>query len=186
MDPLQLLDPKSFHKSEANLKKRARRESPGSREQTPLPLRLSPPPANFVFDSAASNGQYEDDEDEEISMGTMIEKAHNITRREERPSKKLKVDEGSNFAHKFVGGKGGEISEYIRAVRQDGAEFQPPGMSDDGSEFKEGAKGLNDAVKDDLPQESSTTEMGDKPTEVVDLTGGRVFSKFRVLNKLTQ
>ena len=129
----------------------------------------------FVFDSAVSDGATaEDDGQDDTGMGSMIEKAHNVGGREDRPAKRQRVDEDSGSVYKFTGGKGGEISEYIKSVRKEGADLQQPEMESDGSMLGEApVEGLKHNVTFlDKPSEGNSIPktVADASTDVVDLT----------------
>lgn len=63
-------------------------------------------------------------------IGNLIERVHNVSQREERPSKKQKTepfedddnDKGSKFGG---GGKGGDLGEYIKEKKKEGIETGP-------------------------------------------------------------
>ena len=59
-------------------------------------------------------------------MGSLIERVHNVSQREERPQKKQKIDtfeEDDKYKKNFGGGgKGGEIGEYIKQKKKEGIE----------------------------------------------------------------
>ena len=82
----------------------------------------SPPPKN----PSAVNGHKRDvDEYESQGMGSLIERVHNVSGREERPQKKQKSTETfeDDTDKKPIyggGGKGGEIGEYMRQKKQEG------------------------------------------------------------------
>ena len=133
----------------------------------------------FVFDSGASGGNFYDNNDDEgdLSMGTMIEKTHNIAEREERPFKRQKIDESSNGVHNFNGGKGGEISDYIRTARQDGAELSPLGTDAESPGSKnelEGEYDTDSVFENGRGEASLDPEERAKSKTIVDLTMGKV------------
>lgn len=59
-------------------------------------------------------------------MGSLIERVHNVSQREERPQKRQKVetfeDESEKKAIHGGGGKGGEIGEYLKQKKKEGIE----------------------------------------------------------------
>ena len=66
-----------------------------------------------------------DDQMDGQGMSSFIERVHNVTQREERPSKKQKRDafDDDDQEKKAIhggGGKGGEIGEYMRQKKKEG------------------------------------------------------------------
>ncbi|MCJ1474455.1 hypothetical protein MMC13_003113 [Lambiella insularis] len=120
-DPKQLLNPKSFDTKKRN-----------DEEMVLLPSHAADKPTSqpqFVFDSPGSESPKRPyDEEDSAGLGNFIERVHNVSRREERPVKKLKsthqTEEGPEAPQdSFVGGsKGGEIGEYMKLKRQQGQE----------------------------------------------------------------
>ena len=122
--PRQLLDPKGFDKSQRQ------------KEQNSLPsdsILISPPTSSRSLHEHTDNetallngnGKRNHDEYEEQGMGSLIERVHNVTERQERPQKKPKsetfdeddIEKKAAFAG---GGKGGEIGEYMKKKREEG------------------------------------------------------------------
>ena len=64
------------------------------------------------------------DEYEGQGMGSLIERVHNVSGREERPQKKQKSENFQDDRDKIAihggGGKGGEIGEYMRQKKKEG------------------------------------------------------------------
>lgn len=126
--PQQLLDPKGFDKSK-------RQEAASSApSETTLSADLSPNHSSHPQLSGGSaelngNGLRKRDYDDYKGqgMGRLIERVHNVSRREERPQKKAKnkifdEDDKDNKAAFGGGGKGGEIGEYMRQKKKEGLE----------------------------------------------------------------
>ena len=126
-DPRRLLDPKAFGKESRKLDER----SP-SIMTTPSeylsPLRASPNLPNGEYPEVNSNRAYKRDHDNTKvpGMGSLIERVHNVSQREERPQKKQKIEtfeEDDKYKKNFGGGgKGGEIGEYIKQKKKEGIE----------------------------------------------------------------
>ena len=123
-DPRRLLDPKAFGKDS----RKSDEQSP-SIMTTPSehfsPLRASP---NLPNGEVHSNGAHKRDHDNTTvpGMGSLIERVHNVSQREERPQKKQKIEtfeEDDKYKKNFGGGgKGGEIGEYIKQKKKEGIE----------------------------------------------------------------
>lgn len=126
-DPRRLLDPKAFGKDSRKLDER----SP-SIMTTPSgylsPVRASPNLPNGEYPEVNSNGAHKRDYDNTKvpGMGSLIERVHNVSQREERPQKKQKIEtfeEDDKYKKNFAGGgKGGEIGEYIKQKKKEGIE----------------------------------------------------------------
>ena len=75
------------------------------------------------------------EENDGIGLGHLIERVHNVSKRENRPSKKQKTehvveDEVDGPKAVFTGGsKNGEIGEYMRQKRQEGVQEAGPTSS---------------------------------------------------------
>ena len=122
-DPRQLLNPKSF-----DTEKRRRDEetdaTPSHEHKTGDASTSSP---DFVFASVdAEDTTATSSEPEGSGMGNLIERVHNVEKREDRPQKKRKtehleeaVEENKPKASFAGGGKGGEIGEYMRQKRKE-------------------------------------------------------------------
>lgn len=75
-------------------------------------------------DSPTTNGNHTE---KMISAGSLIENMHNVERREDRPTKRQKrehADDDESLDRKNTfsggGGKGGEVSQYIKDKRKEG------------------------------------------------------------------
>jgi len=131
----QLLDPKGFDKSQRQEKTPAASSESGllghSNSTLPTPhLNRGLPEVN-----GNSNGNglekrnYDDYEGQ--GMGSLIERVHNISQRQERPQKKQRSetfdeDEKERKAAFAGGGKGGEIGEYMEQKKKEGLEESGP------------------------------------------------------------
>lgn len=125
-DPKQLLNPKSFDGKRC--KEGENDSTPRTQETAEEPVSSNANP-QFMFDSPGSaSSQHYDDQDKGGGTTNLIERMHNITRREERPAKKQKTvhqDKEEPEAAKVTfagGGKGGEIGEYMKSKRKEGQE----------------------------------------------------------------
>ena len=126
-DPRRLLDPKAFGKDPRKSDERI-----PSTMTTPSeylsPLRASPNLPNGEYPEVNSNGVHKRDHDNTRvpSMGSLIERVHNVSQREERPQKKQKIEtfeDDDKYKKNFAGGgKGGEIGEYIKQKKKEGIE----------------------------------------------------------------
>ena len=126
-DPRRLLDPKAFAKDTRKSDER----SP-STMTTPSeyfrPLRASPNLPNGESPQVNSSGAHKRDHDNTnvLGMGSLIERVHNVSQREERPQKKQKIEtseEDDKYKKNFGGGgKGGEIGEYMKQKKKEGIE----------------------------------------------------------------
>lgn len=118
-DPRQLLDPKGYNTVHQK------------KEQDSLVEVRKASPHALTLEFTDKSQKRERNESEEYGMGNMIERVHNITDRQERPYKKQKTgqsDDGEkNTKAGFSGGgKGGEISEYMRQKREEGKKDSGP------------------------------------------------------------
>ncbi|KAL8711990.1 MAG: hypothetical protein Q9220_003686 [cf. Caloplaca sp. 1 TL-2023] len=118
-DARQLLDPRGFQQSpRAN-----QRDLPSTK---PTESSVQTPP----------NGTSPDDGETSISqgMGGMIERIHGISRREDRPQKRQKLENEDSETNKatFSGGssKGGEIGEYLKQKRKEGQDDAQAAVSE--------------------------------------------------------
>ena len=117
----QLLDPKGF--SNANGYSNGSRISSSS---TPESQSL---PNEYPNSDRSQPRKREDSVPNGI--GSFIEQLHSVSQREERPSKKQKVDKSADFDDDeskaaFIGGKGGELGEYMKQKKQEGLEEAGP------------------------------------------------------------
>ena len=90
----------------------------------------------YTFDSAATESSNDEDQDAEpiqTGLGSMIERTHNVSERDFRPAKRIKVEhepkdrDDSKAKSKFTGGaKGSELGEYVRNGRKEGAGTEGP------------------------------------------------------------
>ena len=126
-DPRRLLDPKAF----GNDSRKSNDRSPPIMDRPSeysSPLRAYPNLPNSESREVNSNGAYKRDHDNEKvpDMGSLIERVHNVSQREERPQKKQKIEtfeEDDKYKKNFGGGgKGGDIGEYIKQKKKEGIE----------------------------------------------------------------
>ena len=117
-DPRQLLDPKGYNATHV------KKESDSFVEES------KPPFHNPNSDLTNGPQKREQDENNQYGMGNMIERIHNITERQERPRKKLKTEKDDDEQHTKAGfsggGKGGDISEYMKQKREEGRKDSGP------------------------------------------------------------
>ena len=125
-DPRQLLNPKRY-----NVEKRQKEETANDASYKNSCASTDAP--DFVFaapgaedDRATSPGR------SDSGMGNLIERVHNVEKRQERPQKKRKIehmvkdDEDKPKSTFAGGGKGGEIGEFMRQKRKEAqADFGP-------------------------------------------------------------
>ncbi|KAL8985037.1 MAG: hypothetical protein Q9177_004540 [Variospora cf. flavescens] len=81
--------------------------------------------ANGVNSPEAQSQTVTSNEGEHQGIGGMIERVYGVSNREERPQKRQKIGPGhpDNSTKPFTGGgKGGEISEYLKEKRKEGQE----------------------------------------------------------------
>lgn len=136
-DPRRLLDPKGFNNAQ-----RQRDAKSASAEFTfdqpgPSSLQLSSKLSEANDNPSETQGNHigpnvdglhkRDHENlDGLGMGSLIEKVHNVSQREERPRKKPKVENGEfeieeDKKPSFVGGgQGGEIGEYLKEQKKQG------------------------------------------------------------------
>lgn len=118
-DPRQLLNPKGFGTTQLR-----------TDEEAPTSLSASPLSSSNATNSNGThpNGVHKrGNEEVERGMGGLIERMHNVSKREDRPQKKQKrehigedVDDEQGKAVFTGGGKGGEIGEYMKQKRREG------------------------------------------------------------------
>jgi len=125
-DPKQLLNPKGFNKNQK--KQDAEIKSPFSEQLQPEDAYLNPQglPQAPPHANGTPKREHELIVDEAQGMGSLIERMHNVSKREEQPRKKQKKEHGSEDdpgeKKKAVfagGGKGGEIGEYLKQKREE-------------------------------------------------------------------
>ena len=137
-DPRQLLDPKAFTNDQ--------RQRDSKITSTESHLRQSTPSDQQLISKISEGTEHRSDVDVNVNglhkrdredfegqgMGSLIERVHNITQREERPQKKSKVQndefgsEGDRKVKSFGGSKGGEIGDYLKEKKKQGiAESKP-------------------------------------------------------------
>ena len=129
-DPRRLLDPKAFGKNSQKPDDRSPSIMTTPSEYS-SPLRASPNLPNGEFPEVNSNGAHKRDHDNTKvpGMGSLIERVHNVSQREERPQKKQKIEtfeEDDKYKNYGGGGKGGEIGEYIKQKKKEGIEESGP------------------------------------------------------------
>lgn len=132
-DPKQLLNPKGFNKN-------------GHKQNDELksPFPLQSEPRNAYLESqeipqapSDARGTYKRDHETNLAdaqgMGSLIERVHNVSKREEQPRKKQKKEHRSadeeEITNKAVfagGGKGGDIGEYLKKKREEGRQGSGP------------------------------------------------------------
>jgi len=120
----QTLDPKSFANAPHQIppsKSRMASLSQGPTNSSHLDATLSPSPGPSSLDNNTSKRQRE--ESEGLGIGSMIERMHGVVPGDERPLKKQKVEADLDDAKKANfqgGGKGGELSTYVKEKRKEG------------------------------------------------------------------
>lgn len=123
-DPKMLLNPRVFRENPSS------RDSEGRKSASPQPLlngsRVS---TNVVAENelVPAAGQSEHRKEDFFGQTTLLEKAYNVSHREERPNKRQKVDKSNYFEEEqkkstFVGGSSGQLSEYVKEKRKEGIE----------------------------------------------------------------
>ena len=125
-DPRRLLDPKAFGNESQKLDDRSSPVMDGTPEHSNL-LHAYPSLPNGESCEVNSNGAHKRDYDNEKvpGMGSLIERVHNVSQREERPQKKQRIEtfeEDDKYKNFGGGGKGGEIGEYIKQKKKEGIE----------------------------------------------------------------
>ena len=129
--PQQLLNPKGF-----DAKKTTDTFSNSSHPTFDAEPAKSHADVSFTFDSGGSASSDDEDQDAEPphnGLGSMIERTHNVSEREFRPAKRVKLEhdpedgDDSRAKSKFTGGaKGSELGEYVRNGRKEGAQTTGP------------------------------------------------------------
>lgn len=127
-DPRRLLDPKGFNNAQ-----RQRDPKSASTESTQLSSKFSEAndkpsetQGNHIGPNVDGLHKRDHEDLDGLGMGSLIEKVHNISQREERPRKKPKVENGEfevdeDKKASFVGGgQGGEIGEYLKEQKKQG------------------------------------------------------------------
>ncbi|KAI9830944.1 MAG: hypothetical protein M1819_005327 [Sarea resinae] len=120
-DPRMLLNPKNFQHTS--------RSKP--QDNVPPPQELPHTPSSHPGLIAGSSPTIPPSTPQDLQsnmpgMGGMIERIHNVSRREERPIKRQRIeptpdDSDDKKSRAFPGGgKGGEIGEYMRKKREEG------------------------------------------------------------------
>ena len=130
-DPRRLLDPKGFNKDQRHKDPKSTLIDSSSAQPGPSNVQLdgkAPENNGDPIKSKVNGSQKRDLEDlDGRGMGSLIEKVHNVSPREQRPQKKPKV-EHSHFDVEedkrvgFVGGGqgGGEIGDYLKEKKKQG------------------------------------------------------------------
>ena len=122
-DPRQLLDPKGFKPNQ--------QQNDSVVKLTNLLPTHNPPVPHHQQDKEAPHptdfGKHDHEGSEGQGQGSLIEQVHNVTNREERPSKKRKTEDGfvdgdEQRVGTFRGGKGGELGQYVKDKRREGQE----------------------------------------------------------------
>lgn len=136
-DPRRLLDPKGFNNDQRQ--RDSKSAATESNLAQPGPSNLQPSgklseannnSSEIKGSSTGANvdGLHKRDHEnfDSLGMGSLIEKVHNVSQREERPRKKPKVENGvfeveEDKKVSFVGGgKGGEIGDYLKEKKKQG------------------------------------------------------------------
>jgi hypothetical protein len=135
-DPKQLLNPKGFNKIQG--KEDTQVKSPTVQKYQPE--YSDPNPRGLPEAQAHANGAPQRECDSVVGevqgMGNLIERMHNVSKREEQPRKRQKKEHASQDDQDDMkkatfagGGKGGVIGEYMRQQREEGKkESQPTRM----------------------------------------------------------
>ena len=122
-DPRRLLDPAGFDKVAAETKTKERSE-PELNSSNHLSSDHVVP-AQIAGDTAHKREYDHADENEGQGVGSLYERIHNVSQREERPQKKQKTtdfedDHDDKKAINGGGGRGGEIGEYLKEKKKEG------------------------------------------------------------------
>lgn len=132
-DPKQLLNPKGFNKhqgkEDAQVKPAtAQIHQPDDSDSVPRDLPRRSPHAN-----GAPTREHGLVEGEGPGMGNLIERMHNVSKREEQPRKRQKKEHSSQDEQEDMkkatfagGGKGGVIGEYMKQKREEGKQESGP------------------------------------------------------------
>ena len=133
-DPRQLLDPKAFKNDQKQRDSKSASTESHLRQSTPSDQQRNNKTSEgngnrSDVDVDVNSLHKRDREDfEGQGMGSLIERVHNISQREERPQKKSKVQndefgvEDDKKVKSFGGGKGGEIGDYLKEKKKQGIE----------------------------------------------------------------
>ena len=168
--PAQLLDPKRAGPSS---------RMPVSDSGATIKDTSSSTAPQFVF--STSNQSSPDDSDEDSSgadgMKSMIEGMHNVSERQNRPSKRLKIEDDHEPSAKFNGSKGGYIADYIKEKRKEPLDMPSNDIKDMGAdnpsgEVSNGAENTGSSVEGSVDANSRATAQ--QTAEVVDLTAGEL------------
>ena len=130
-DPRRLLDPKGFNKDQRQRDPKSTLIDSSSAQPGPSNVQLNgkaPENNGDPIKSKVNGSQKRDLEDwDGRGMGSLIEKVHNVSQREQRPQKKPKVEHGDFDVEEdkragFVGGGqgGGEIGDYLKEKKKQG------------------------------------------------------------------
>ena len=122
-DPRRLLDPNGFNNHQRQRDSKSASSESTLDQPSPSSLQLTGKPfeTNVHGLHKRDHGDYEGQ-----GMGSLIEKVHNVSQREERPQKKPKLENGDFDVEEdrrvsFVGGgKGGEIGDYLKEKKKQG------------------------------------------------------------------
>lgn len=123
VDPRRLLDPINFSKTNGRIDVRSP-STASTYSGNPSPTRPSPHQQNGGSPEFNGNGLNKRDHEDYKGqgMGSLIERVHNVTQREERPQKKKKTEAFEDEKDKKTafggGGKGGEIGEYMKQKKE--------------------------------------------------------------------
>lgn len=137
LDPRRLLDPKGFNNAQWQSDPKSSSTESTLAQPGPPNLQLTgqsskannkPSETQSNFKGTNVDGLYKRDHEDfdGLGMGSLIEKVHNVSQREERPRKKPKVENGEFEVEedkKFAfngGGKGGEIGDYLKEQKKQG------------------------------------------------------------------
>jgi len=132
-DPKQLLNPKGFNKNprkeETQVKSQTvQKHEPGNSNPDPIGL-----PKASLHANGAPKREHDSVEGAAQGMGNLIERMHNVSKREEQPRKRQKKehssqddDEDAKKATFVGGGKGGVIGEYMKQQREEGKQESKP------------------------------------------------------------
>lgn len=129
-DPRRLLDPKGFNNAQRQIDSKSASTESTLAQPGPSNLQLSGKPSETQDNPRGTNvdGLHKRDHEDfdGLGMGSLIEKVHNVSQREERPRKKPKVENGDFEVEEdkkvgFIGGgKGGEIGDYLKEQKKQG------------------------------------------------------------------
>lgn len=135
-DPRRLLDPKGFNNDQRQRDSQSASTQSTLGQSSPFNPQLNGKPSetNSNLSKINGNGLRKRDHEhyETQGMGSLIEKVHNVSQREERLQKKPKVEksefdvEEDRKASYVGGGKGGEIGDYLKERKRQGAAESGP------------------------------------------------------------